>query len=171
MLGMIKKSTLLFIYPWVWKSWASSKVRIWSTKYSLRDCCVIKNQFFMFFRRVKKEIVKSCRSCCAFYEFHDHKLCFLPPFKLRIFVKLSMKKLRILPSGENFQLQNPDWTQIDWIKFSAGNLTCYKLCCFTFAEKKVKFLWYFQFTHTCKLVLLFLWLLSKMLQSIDKCTR
>ena len=43
-------------------------------------------------RRCEKEIFKGFTTCCAFYEFHDHKLCFLPPFKLEIFHKVGMKQ-------------------------------------------------------------------------------
>ena len=55
-------------------------------------------------RRCEKEIFKGFTTCCAFYEFHDHKLYFLPLFKLEIFDKLSMKKSRILRSEFNCRI-------------------------------------------------------------------
>ena len=55
-----------------------------------------------------------------FMNFMTIKPAFYPLLKSRIFVKLSMKKLGILHTRQNSQLQDPDSTKIERIKISAG---------------------------------------------------
>ena len=55
-----------------------------------------------------------------FMNFMTINPAFYPLLKSRIFVKLSMKKLGILHTSENSQLQDPDSTKIERIKITAG---------------------------------------------------
>ena len=59
---------------------------------------------------------------------------FYPLLKSRIFVKLSMKKWGILHTRENSQLQNPDSTKIERIKFSAGLRSIHNIIVNSLAE-------------------------------------
>ena len=66
-----------------------------------------------------------------FMNFMSINRAFYPLLKSRIFVKLSMKKLGILHTSENSQLQDPDSTKIERIKITAGPPTIHNRKAFT----------------------------------------
>ena len=66
-----------------------------------------------------------------FMNFMTINPAFYPLLKSRIFVKLSMKKLGILHTSENSQLQDPDSTKIERIKITAGFRAIHKKRAFT----------------------------------------